>query len=99
MARRQNYGFERRRKADIRKQKQEAKRQRKSDRADAGAVGPEMGEVQDTGARPGLWEWFSPSRSRMVTAQPKTRPPADPPDDWTLLTEVPPEDVPPPREA
>lgn len=99
MARRQNYGFERRRKADIRKQKQEAKRQRKSDRADAGAVGPEMGEVQDTGARPGFWEWFSPSRSRMVTAQPKTRPPADPPDDWTLLTEVPPEDVPPPREA
>lgn len=98
MARRGNYGFERRRKADLRKQKQEAKRQRKTDRADTGAVGPEMGEVQDTGVRPGLWEWFSPSRSRMVTAQPKTRPPADPPDDWVLLTEVAPEDVP-PREA
>lgn len=54
-----------------------------------------MGEAQDTGPQAGLWEWFSPSRSRMVTSQPNTRPTSDPPDDWILLTEVSPKDVPP----
>lgn len=89
MARRGNYGFERRRKDDLRKAKQEAKRQRKTERAEGGAVGPEMGEVQETGPPPGLWEWFSPSRSRTVTTEPKTRPPAaDGTDDWILLTDV-----------
>jgi hypothetical protein len=88
MARRGFYGFEKRRKADIQRAKQEAKRQRKSDRAESGATGPEIGEVQDTGAPQGLWEWFSPSRTRTVTTNPNTRPPADPPDDWVLLTDV-----------
>ena len=88
MSRSGYYGFERRRKADIQKAKQEAKRQRKTDRAEAGAVGPEMGEAQDTGTPTGLWEWFSASRSRTVTTQPNTRPPSDPPDDWILLTDV-----------
>jgi hypothetical protein len=32
----------------------------------------------------------------VVTTEPKKRPPADPPDDWTLLTDAPAEDVPPP---
>ena len=27
-------------------------------------------------------------RGRVVTTEPKQRPPVDPPDDWTLLTEV-----------
>lgn len=88
MSRRGNYGFERRRKADIKKAKQEAKRQRKSERAGSGTTGPEMGEAQDAGAQPGVWEWFSPTRSRMVTSAPNTRPPSDPPDDWVLLTDV-----------
>ena len=45
MARRGFYGFERRRKADQQKAKQEAKRQRRSEREESGAVGPEMGEA------------------------------------------------------
>lgn len=88
MARRGYYGFERRRRADIQKAKQEAKRQRRQDRGEAPGAGPEIGEAQDVGAPTGLWEWFSPSRSRVVTTQPNERPPEDAPDDWVLLTEV-----------
>lgn len=88
MARRGHYGFERRRRADIQKAKQEAKRARRTERAESGTSGPEMGEPQDTGAPVGLWEWFSPSRTRTVTTEPNTRPPADPPDDWVLLTDA-----------
>jgi hypothetical protein len=95
VARRGFYGFERRRKADVQKAKQEAKRARKTERTESGAVGPEMGEAQDTGAQAGVWEWFSPSRSRTVTSPPKSRPPADGVDDWILLTDVPPDEVPP----
>ena len=43
MSRGGHYGFERRRRADIQKAKQEAKRQRKSERAESGASGPELG--------------------------------------------------------
>jgi hypothetical protein len=89
MARR-NYGFERRRREDLQRGRQEAKRQRKADRAETGAAGPEIGEAQDTSAPAGLWEWFSASRGRAVTTAPNSRPPADEPDDWVLLTEVPP---------
>jgi len=86
-----HYGFERRRRADIQKAKQEAKRQRKTERAESGATGPEVGEAQETGAPSGMWEWFSPSRGRTVTCAPKTRPDPDPPDDWVLLTDVEPD--------
>jgi hypothetical protein len=55
-----------------------------------------MGTPEESGAPPDRWEWFSPSRGRVVTTEPKKRPPADPPDDWTLLTDAPAEDVPPP---
>ncbi len=89
MARRRNYGFERKRRADMQKARQEEKRARKTERAETGAVGPEMGEAQDTGAVAGVWEWFSPSRSRTVTTPPNTRPPADGVSDWVLLTDVP----------
>ena len=88
MSRRGHYGFERRRKDDLRKQKQEAKKLRKTERTDAGEAGPEIGEVQDTGARADVWEWFSPSRTRTVACAPNTRPPTDAPDDWVLLTDV-----------
>ena len=95
MARKGFYGFERRRKADQQKAKQEAKRLRKTEREESGAVGPEMGEAQDTGVQAGVWEWFSPSRTRTVTTLPKARPEPGEPNDWMLLTDVPPEDVPP----
>lgn len=91
MSPRGHYGFERRRKADIQKAKQEAKRQRKTERAESGAVGPDMGEAPDTGAPPGVWEWFSPSRGRTVSVPAGTRPEPTAPDDWTLLTDVEPE--------
>ncbi|HEV8583538.1 MAG TPA: hypothetical protein VGT02_01070 [Methylomirabilota bacterium] len=56
-----------------------------------------MGDREDTGPPPDRWEWFSPSRGRVLTTAPKQRPPADPPDDWTLLTDgIPTADVPPP---
>jgi len=86
--RRRNYGFDRRRREDLRRAKQEAKQQRKTDREASGTVGPEMGEAQGTGAPEGMWEWFSPSRTRTMATPPRTRPPADPPDDWVLLTEA-----------
>jgi FKBP-type peptidyl-prolyl cis-trans isomerase SlyD len=88
MSRHRNYGFERRRKEEQRRAKQEAKRQRKQERADEGLSGPEMGEPQDTGRAPHLWEWFSPSRGRVTQSQAGTRPETEPPDDWTLLTDV-----------
>ncbi len=88
MARRGYYGFERRRKEEARRAKQAAKRQRRTERAQTGAVGPEMGEVQDSGAQPGTWEWFSASRGRTVTSPAGSRPGIGPPDDWVLLTDV-----------
>jgi hypothetical protein len=55
-----------------------------------------MGEAQDAGAPSGLWEWFSPSRSRTTTSAPNTRPSTDGVDDWVLLTDLPPgTDIPP----
>jgi hypothetical protein len=89
MARGRNYGFERRRRADLQKARQEEKRARKSERAESGAVGPEMGEAQDTGAVAGTWEWFSPSRSRTVMTPANRRPDEDGVSDWVLLTDVP----------
>ena len=98
MSPRRNYGFEKRRREDERKAKQQEKLARKAERAESGATGPEMGEPQDTGAPEGLWEWFSPSRSRTTTTPPKQRPPADVPDDWVLLTDVADEDAERPNE-
>ena len=91
MSRAGHYGFERRRRADIQKAKQEEKRQRKTDREAAGETGPEMGEAQEAAAPAGVWEWFSPSRGRTVTSRPGTRPEPDAPDDWILLTDVEPD--------
>ena len=93
MSARQNYGFERRRKDQMRRAKQEEKRQRKTDRDVAGVTGPEMGEAQEVGAPTDRWEWFSPSRGRTVTSPPNVRPDGDAPDDWVLLTET--KDAPP----
>ena len=97
MARRKHYGFERRQKEATRRTKQEAKRERKADRAAQGEVGPEMGAPQELGSPPGQWEWFSPSRGRVMTTAEGHRPEAEGPDDWTLLTET--DEEPPPAGA
>lgn len=84
---RRNYGFARRRREVQRQTRQEAKRERRAEREAQGTVGPEMGAPQDgAGAPAGQWEWFSPSRGRVVTTQAGQRP-ADLPDDWIVLTE------------
>jgi hypothetical protein len=88
VSQRKNYGFERRRRADALKAKQQAKRERRADRSASGAAGPDMGSAQDAGVQPGSWEWFSASRSNVFITAEGTRPPADPPDDWILLTET-----------
>lgn len=90
--RQRNYGFERRRKADAKRAKQLAKQERK--KGEGEQSGPDMGEAQDTGIPAGMWEWFSPSRSRVVTTSVGSRPPAEGADDWVLLTE-PAEETPP----
>jgi hypothetical protein len=88
MSPRGHYGFQRRQKEQARRAKQEAKRQRQVERAERGESGPEMGEAQETGTVPGVWEWFSPSRGRTVSSDPGVRPDAGAPDDWTLMTDV-----------
>jgi hypothetical protein len=87
MRHRGNYGFERRRKESARRERQQAKRQRKADRVGEGATGPEMGESQPAGSSAGSWEWFSPSRNRVVISPAGARPDLAEPDDWVLLTE------------
>jgi hypothetical protein len=95
MTARQNYGFERRRRDQLRRAKQEEKRLRKSERAESGEAGPEMGEAPESAAPQGVWEWFSPSRSRTVTTATGSRPDPEEPDDWILLTETAQESEPP----
>jgi hypothetical protein len=85
MAKRRNYGFERRQKETARRSRQEAKRDRKSEREQQGESGPEMGVAAQSGPAPGQWEWFSPSRGRVITTN-KGQRPQEEPDDWTLLT-------------
>jgi hypothetical protein len=88
MARRRNYGFDRRQREATQRSRQEAKRARKAERATQGAAGPEMGAAADGGAPVGQWEWFSPSRGRVMATEPKQRPVADGVDDWQLLTDA-----------
>jgi hypothetical protein len=52
------------------------------------AVTADMGAAQEVGAPPGSWEWFSASRSNVFITEVGVRPPADPPDDWILLTDT-----------
>jgi hypothetical protein len=88
MARRRNYGFERRQRDALRRTRQEAKRERKAERANQGEAGPEMGAAEPIGPPPGQWEWFSPSRGRVAATEPRQRPAGEGPDDWVLLTET-----------
>jgi hypothetical protein len=95
MSRRRNYGFERRRRDELRRAKQQAKRERRTERAASGHAGPEMGEPPAPVSPADQWEWFSPSRGRTVPTPPRARPPSDAPDDWILLTDVGEGDTPP----
>lgn len=85
MARRRgSYGFDRRRREDLRKAKQDAKRQRRTDRKETGQSGPEMGEPQAGQAAEG-YTWFSPSRNRIVSTATAEKPQVDDVSDWTLI--------------
>ncbi|MBI2203856.1 MAG: hypothetical protein HYU41_08410 [Candidatus Rokubacteria bacterium] len=86
MAKRRNYGFERRQKETLRQARQAAKRDRKTERDAEGQSGPEMGAPEESGPPPGQWEWFSPSRGRVVQTNAGQRP-DEAPDDWILLTD------------
>jgi len=83
------YGFDRRRRDTARRQKQQAKRERKLTRTAEGVTGPDIDAApQETGAPTGVWEWFSPSRGRVVSSSVGVRPESDPPDDWVLMTDA-----------
>ncbi len=87
MARRAgSYRFDRRRKEDLRRAKQDAKRQRRTDRQDTGQSGPEMGEPQ-AGGQTDQYTWFSPSRNRIVTTPTAEAPVVEGVSDWTLIGE------------
>jgi hypothetical protein len=88
MARRRNYGFDRRQREATRRSRQEAKRDRKAERATQGEAGPEMGAAADAGVPVGQWEWFSASRGRVVATEPRQRPAAEGLDDWVLMTDI-----------
>ena len=91
MARRRNYGFDRRQREATARSRQEAKRARKAERATQGAAGPEMGSAEESGAPGapvGQWEWFSASRGRVMATAPNQRPAAEGVDDWVLLTDA-----------
>src|SRR5436309_14699059 len=64
--RRRNYGFDQRRREDLRRAKEEAKQQRKTDREASGSVGPETGEARGAGGPEGMWVWVWSSRQREV---------------------------------
>lgn len=87
MSRRRNYGFDRKRRDELRRARQELKRGRKALRTTTGEAGPEMGEVQETGPPPGRWEWFSASRGRVTTTRAGETPRDETPNDWVLMSD------------
>ena len=86
------YRGDKRRKEEARKAQQEAKRQRRLERAASGQSGPEIEELPAGGAQaqgPIEYVWFSPHRNRTLTTPTASRPLTDAPDDWILLTDPP----------
>jgi len=86
------YRGDKRRKEEARKAQQEAKRQRRLERAASGHSGPEIEELPPAGAQaqePIEYVWFSPSRNRTLATPTTSRPATHAPDDWILLTEPP----------
>ncbi len=80
------YRGDRRRKEDLRKAKQEAKRARKAERRESGATGPEIEEAPAPTDAPTEFVWFSPSKGRTMTTESAEPPVVDGIDDWTLLS-------------
>ena len=86
------YRGDRRRKEEARKAKQEAKRQRKLERKESGASGPEietLPDQQEQAAAPTEYVWFSPSLNRTMTTRSAASPAIEGTNDWILLTEPP----------
>ena len=83
------YRGDRRRKEDLRKAKQEAKRARKAERKESGTTGPEIDETPAAADAPAEFVWFSPSKGRTVTTDSAEPPAVDGIDDWTLVSEPP----------
>ena len=84
------YRGDRRRKEEARKAKQEAKRQRRLERKESGASGPEIEELPaQQGDVPAEYVWFSPSKNRTLTTRTAAQPVIAGIDDWILLTEPP----------
>lgn len=90
--RRRMYRSDKRRKEEARKAQQEAKRQRRLERAATGQSGPEIEELpagEDQAEQSSEYVWFSPNRNRTLTTPTASRPVIDGPDDWILLSEPP----------
>ncbi len=83
------YRGDRRRKEDLRKAKQEAKRARKAERKESGTTGPEIDDTPAVADAPTEYVWFSPSKGRTVTTESAEPPTVDGIDDWTLVSEPP----------
>ncbi|GEM_PF-666047 len=86
------YRGDRRRKEVARKAKQDAKRQRRLERKESGASGPEIEELPDATQQAEAssgYVWFSPSRNRTLTTATAAPPASDGPGDWILLSEPP----------
>jgi len=87
MARRTFYRGDKRRKEEVRKARQEAKRQERLARGEEGEKGDEMIEAPEP--EPLGYVWFSASRNRTLTTEGPDQPKLGPPDDWLLLTPPP----------
>jgi hypothetical protein len=83
------YRGDRRRKEDLRKAKQEAKRARKAERKESGTTGPEIDDAPATAEPATEFVWFSPSKGRTMTTDSAEPPVVDGIDDWTLVSEPP----------
>lgn len=83
------YRGDRRRKEDLRKAKQEAKRARKAERKESGTTGPEIEDMPVAAEVAVEFVWFSPSKGRTVTTDSAEPPTGDGIDDWTLVSEPP----------
>jgi len=89
MARRTFYRGDKRRKEEVRKAKQEAKRQERAARGEGSEKDDNILEAPEPDPNPPGYVWFSASRNRTLTTQTPTQPDLGQPDDWLLLTPPP----------
>ena len=89
MARRTFYRGDKRRKEEVRKARQEAKRQERLARGEGSEKDDDILEVPEPDLNPPGYVWFSASRNRTLTTETPTQPDLGPPDDWLLLTPPP----------